>query len=95
MNCSIEAINRAIERMSKLDTSPGLQIGRHQNHPITPDVIVESSDTAGRYSVRLADSDLPHLRVNDYYAKMACRSGRKRENFCRIICAPLNGLWKQ
>jgi len=83
MNCSIEAINRAIERMSKLDTSPGLQIGRHQNHPITPDVIVESTDTAGQYSVRLADSDLPHLRVNDYYAKMAkdVQVGEKTRKF--------------
>jgi RNA polymerase sigma-54 factor len=71
MNCSIETINRAIERMSKLDTSPGLQIGPDQNHPITPDVIVESEDDSGRYSVRLVDSGLPHLRVNDYYAKMA------------------------
>jgi RNA polymerase sigma-54 factor len=71
MNCSIEAINRAIERMSKLDFSPGLQIGRDQNHPITPDVIVEQSETSGQYSVRLPDSDLPYLRVNDYYAKMA------------------------
>ena len=83
MNCSIEAINRAIERMSKLDTSPGLQIGRHQNHPITPDVIVESTDTAGQYSVRLADSDLPHLRVNNYYVKMAkdVQVGEKTRKF--------------
>jgi RNA polymerase sigma-54 factor len=71
MNCSIEAINRAIERMSKLDTSPGLQIGRNRNHPVTPDVVVESSDSSSLYSVRLADSDLPHLKVNDYYANMA------------------------
>jgi RNA polymerase sigma-54 factor len=71
MNCSIETINRAIERMSKLDFSPGLQIGRDQNHPITPDVIVEQSETSGQYSVRLPDSDFPYLRVNDYYAKMA------------------------
>jgi RNA polymerase sigma-54 factor len=75
MNCSIEAINRAIERMSKFDTSPGLQVGRDQNHPITPDVIVESSDNSDRYSIRLADSGLPHLRVSDYYAKMARDSG--------------------
>jgi RNA polymerase sigma-54 factor len=83
MNCSIEAINRAIERMSKLDTSPGLQIGRERNHPITPDVIVESSDDAGEYSVRLADSGLPYLRVNDYYAKMAKdnRVGEKTKQF--------------
>ena len=83
MNCSIETINRAIERLSKLDTSPGLQIGRERNHPITPDVIVESSDDEGRYSVRLADSGLPYLRVNDYYAKMAKddRVGEKTRKF--------------
>ena len=83
MNCSIEAINRAIERMSKLDTSPGLQISREQNHPITPDVIVESTDDTGEYSIRLADSGLPYLRVNDYYAKMAKddRVGEKTRQF--------------
>jgi RNA polymerase sigma-54 factor len=83
MNCSIETINRAIERMSKLDTSPGLQIGRDRNHPITPDVIVESSEDEGQYSVRLADSGLPYLRVNDYYSKMAKddRVGEKTRKF--------------
>lgn len=75
MNCSVETVNRAIGRMSKLDTSPGLQIGPDQNHPITPDVIVESEDDSGRYFVRLADSSLPHLRLNDYYAKMAKDAG--------------------
>lgn len=71
MNCGIDAINRAIVRMSKLDTSPGLQVGRDRNHPITPDIIVESSDNSDQYSVRLADYDLPRLRVSEYYAKMA------------------------
>jgi len=71
MNCGIDAINRAIARLSKLDTSPGLQVGRDRNHPITPDVIVESSNNSGEYSVRLADYDLPRLRINDYYSKMA------------------------
>jgi RNA polymerase sigma-54 factor len=82
MNCSIESINRAVDRMSKLDTSPGLQIGQEQNHPITPDVIVESDDM-GQYLVRLADSGLPNLRVNDYYAKMAKdeRVGEKTRKF--------------
>jgi RNA polymerase sigma-54 factor len=70
MSCSIDSINHAVERLSKLDTSPGLQVGPEQNHPITPDVIVESDDE-GLYSVRLADSGLPNLRVNNYYAKMA------------------------
>jgi len=83
MNCSIERINHAIERMSKLDTSPGLQIGPDQNHPITPDVIVESSDDSGEYSVRLRDTNLPGLRLNPYYIRMAKDSqvGEKARKF--------------
>ncbi len=83
MNCSIEMINQAIEHLSKLDTSPGLQIGRNQNHPITPDVIVESSDNVNEYFVRLTDSYLPRLRVNDYYSKMAkdSASSEKTQKF--------------
>jgi len=71
MNCSIEAVNQAIERMSKLDTSPGLQIGWDRNHPITADVIAEQSENSDGFTVRLADSSLPNLRVNDYYTKIS------------------------
>jgi RNA polymerase sigma-54 factor len=83
MNCSIDSINRAVERMSKLDTSPGLQVGQERNHPITPDVIVELLEDTGQYSVRLADSGMPSLRVNNYYAKMAKddRVGEKTRKF--------------
>ncbi len=83
MNCDFETINHAIEHMSKLDTSPGLQIGQDRNHPITPDVIVESSDNSGQYSVRLADSGLPSLRINNYYSKMAkdARMSEKTRKF--------------
>jgi RNA polymerase sigma-54 factor len=75
MNCSVEDINRAIERLSKLDTSPGLQIGTDRNHPITADVIVQYMEDSDDYSVRLADSDLPALKVSNYYAKMAKDAG--------------------
>lgn len=71
MKCSIEQINSAIKRMSKLDTSPGLQIGRDQNHPVSADVIVEQLDDGDGYSVRLADSDLPSLKISDYYVKIS------------------------
>ena len=69
MGCSLEQVNRAIERMSKLDTSPGLQVGRRENHPITADVIVEPDDDGG-YIVSLTDARLPNLRVNNFYQKM-------------------------
>ena len=71
MKCSVKAINLAVKRLSKLDTSPGLQIGPNQNHPITADVVVEPSDDSDGYFVRLADSNLPSLKVNKYYTKMA------------------------
>ncbi|MCK4753023.1 MAG: RNA polymerase factor sigma-54 [Planctomycetes bacterium] len=70
MNCSIEQINRAVERMSKLDTSPGLQIGQYRNHPVKADVVVEFSEDSKDYSVWLADSNLPALRINNQYAEM-------------------------
>ncbi|UCG56596.1 MAG: RNA polymerase factor sigma-54 [Phycisphaerales bacterium] len=71
MDCDVERINQAIERMSKLDTSPGLQVGQDRNQPVTPDVIVEPSNDSDGYSVRLADSSLPVLRLNNDYTKMA------------------------
>jgi len=71
MGCPIEQVNLAIEHLSKLDTSPGLQVGRSENIPITPDVIVESVDSANDFSVRLAESDLPSLKLSHYYTHMA------------------------
>ncbi|MCJ7729645.1 MAG: RNA polymerase factor sigma-54 [Sedimentisphaerales bacterium] len=83
MNCSIEELNRAIERLSKFDTSPGLQVGRNHNHPITADVIVDYSDETGEYTVRLAEDGLPRLRISDYYVKMAAgdKAGEKAKQF--------------
>jgi RNA polymerase sigma-54 factor len=71
MDCSIERVRQAIERLSKLDLSPGLQIGRNENIPITPDVIVESSDRSDEIIVHLADAHLPGLRLNQQYTEMA------------------------
>ena len=83
MNCSIEAINHGIGRMSKLDTSPGLQISKDRNHPITADVIVQSPNDSADYLVQLADSSLPSLRISSYYAKMSkdAGAGQKTRKF--------------
>jgi RNA polymerase sigma-54 factor len=69
--------------MSKLDTSPGLQVGQPRNHPVTADVIVEYSDETDDYEVRLADSNVPRLRVSNYYNKMVKdkRVGEKTRKF--------------
>jgi len=71
MDCTIERLNQAIRRLSKLDISPGLQIGRNDSIPITPDVLVEARDGSGDFSVRLADTGLPSLRLNPFYTRMA------------------------
>ena len=71
MNVSPEQIARAIERMSRLDTSPGLLIGPSSNHPINADIAVEA-DEQGGYSVFLTETRLPNLRINQFYQKMAC-----------------------
>ncbi len=71
MNCTVEQVNAAIARLSKLDTSPGLQIGRDENHPITADVIVRPTDQGAGYTVSLTDTRVPNLRVNNFYAKMS------------------------
>ena len=71
MDCTVEQINHAIARISKFDTSPGLQFGQVVNHVISADVIVERADNELGYSVRLAKTNLPNLRISDYYSKMA------------------------
>ncbi|MCI0498975.1 MAG: RNA polymerase factor sigma-54 [Planctomycetales bacterium] len=70
MKCSVEQVNRAVGRMSKLDTSPGLRVGPDENHPIAADAVIEP-DEQGGYAVRLIDARLPNLRVSDFYQKMA------------------------
>lgn len=71
MRCSIDQVKRGIERLSKLDTSPGLLVGRQDNYPITTDLVIESDGKDG-YIVKMTEAYLPNLRVNSFYQKMAC-----------------------
>ena len=71
MNCTMEQINKAVQNLSKLDTSPGLQVGRNNNHPITADVIVTESADGQSYEISLAEANLPNLQVNKFYSTMS------------------------
>jgi RNA polymerase sigma-54 factor len=71
MNTTIKRINGAIRRLSKLDTSPGLQIAQPCNYIITPDLIVEPARDSGAYTVRFAGTKTPPLRISRLYEKMA------------------------
>lgn len=81
MKSTVEQINSAITKLSRLDTSPGLQIGRDYNHPISADVVVESNADDTGYDVFLTDTRIPQLRVNKFYATMA--KDRKLESKTR------------
>jgi RNA polymerase sigma-54 factor len=71
MDCSMERLNQGIEKLGKLDMSPGLQVGRSESIPITPDVIVERSSGSDKFFVHLTESDLPSLRLSRHYVQMA------------------------
>jgi RNA polymerase sigma-54 factor len=85
MACSLEQINSAVERLSKFDTSPGLQVGPDRNMPVAADIIIEPSDDSGQFTIRLADSHLPRLRISDYYTRMVkdASVGQKTRKFLK------------
>jgi len=84
MDCSLDDINHAIKRLGKLDTSPGLQIAQEKNHPISVDVIVFKDEETGEYIVKSANSNLPNLRVNDYYEKLS-KDNKTKENARKFL----------
>ncbi len=71
MNASIERVKEAIAHIAKLDTSPGLLIGSSGNRPVMTDVIIEPREDGPGFTVRLAGTNIPNLRVNDFYLQMA------------------------
>jgi len=85
MGCQISRINEAIKKIANIDTSPGLQLGQQRNHAIMPDVIVEKLRDNDDFQVRLADSPLPPLRLNNYYSRMSkdTRVSEKTRRFLR------------
>ncbi|MCF7954929.1 MAG: RNA polymerase factor sigma-54 [Phycisphaerae bacterium] len=71
MQCSMDDVYKAIEKLSKLDRSPGLQIGKTENYNITADVTVEADEDGNGYIVSLTDAMIPDLRVNSFYSEMS------------------------
>ena len=71
MRCSMEEVYAAIERLSKLDRSPGLQNGKTENYNITADVTIEKNEEGDGYIVSLTDALIPDLRVNNFYSQMS------------------------
>ena len=66
----IAEIQDALKVVARLDTRPGLQIGRHDVQYVTPDVIVDYDEENDIYVARLADGSMPDLRISRTYTKM-------------------------
>lgn len=66
----IERIRASLDRMKKLNLSPGKDLVDEEVTPIIPDVIIEYDETIDEYTARLADDRLPLLQVSKRYEKM-------------------------
>ena len=67
MDCSIQELKDAVERISQLNPMPGSLFGEPSAPNVVPDLRVELID--GDYQIFLEDSWLPSLRYNKYYRR--------------------------
>ncbi len=66
---SIDTIKDAWEELRKLNPFPGRGFNAQPSQQVTPDLIVDRDDE-GKYTVRLDDEYVPHLRINRKYLEM-------------------------
>jgi len=66
---SIDKIQEVWHEMRKLKPKPGADFGETTVPSVTPDVFVERND-AGKYEVRLEDTQLPSLYISPYYRNL-------------------------
>ncbi|MGN0077996.1 MAG: RNA polymerase factor sigma-54 [Coriobacteriales bacterium] len=74
LGISLAEVDAALEVLRSCNPHPGAQYG-HSSRPIWPEVVVEADPCAPgeepRYSVRMQDFFLPHLKVNNRYRTLA------------------------
>ncbi|NIA07882.1 MAG: RNA polymerase factor sigma-54 [Actinobacteria bacterium] len=67
---TIEQINTAVHRISRLEPAPGHSVGQPPAHYIVPDVIIEFDPASDSYQARLADDHVPNLAISQQYRSM-------------------------
>lgn len=82
---SIEEIKQAVKSLGRLYPRPGALVVDRKVPPITPDVIVEYSEEADGYVVRLARGNSPRLRISETYRRMLAdqRNHKETRDFIR------------
>jgi RNA polymerase sigma-54 factor len=65
LNISIEEVQRAAEKIARLNPRPGQIFAAAPQNYVLPDVTVEKVD--GDYQIILNDEQIPHLRISNLY----------------------------
>lgn len=69
----VDTIQQAVERISRLDPNPARGLATDDNPIIVPEVIVEKDGED--FTVRINNSELPELRLNDHYKDLLAVNG--------------------
>ena len=75
---SADNIQGALLLIRSLNPRPGETLASNEAEYIVPDVYVEK--VAGRWRVRLNDSSMPRLRINDTYSSLIKRTDNSEDN---------------
>jgi len=67
---SIAEIEVAVQRITKLDPRPGMQVGKHDTKFITPEIIIEYDEIADKYIAKLTSGFTPNIVINKLYETM-------------------------
>lgn len=71
VGCSMEELKDVLNFLARLDTSPGTRFNiGFDDAPVRVDIIIEEAEN-DEYTVKLAGSSLPAVRINDEYSAMA------------------------
>lgn len=73
-----ESIQNAVNLIRTLNPHPGEQLNANSAEYIVPDVFIEK--ISGAWEVRLNDSNIPRLKINNTYADLIKRSDNSSEN---------------
>ena len=66
----IDAIKRAVRRLSRLHPHPGKQIGVDEAPPFTPDAFIWRDEDTGKYEIRMANDPAEGLYIGGKWRKM-------------------------
>ena len=75
---STDNIQGALQLIRSLNPRPGETLASNEAEYIVPDVYVEK--VSGRWRVRLNDSSVPRLRINDTYSNLIKRADNSEDN---------------